>query len=94
MPPLALIVLAGAALLAVTLVLCFRLMVRAISRAIEQRHRALEHILETKEPPEHWPASRRLKKLDKLISYAKNSPFLADEATRLAVALEAYRTAA
>ena len=36
----------GAALLAITLVLCFRVMLAAMTRAVERRHRAMEEILD------------------------------------------------
>ena len=53
------LILVGAALLAVTLVLCFRFMLTATTRAIESRHRAMESILNTRRPPDAWTSRWR-----------------------------------
>jgi len=83
-------ILIGAALLAVTLVICFRLMLTAITRAVERRHRAMEEILETRRPPDAWVAGgapdrakrRALRELDQLIDYAEHSRLVESEETR------------
>ena len=83
-------ILIGAALLAITLVLCFRVMFTAMTRAVERRHRAMEAILETRRPPEAWVAReppdrakrRALRELDRLIDYAEHSRLVESEETR------------
>lgn len=85
-----LLVLVCAALLAVTLVLCFRLMLVAMTRAIERRHRAMETILESRRPPDAWLAGqspekakrRSLRRLDRLIDYARHSRLVESDETR------------
>lgn len=84
------LILVGAALLAVTLVLCFRLMLAAMTRAVETRHRAMERILDTRRPPEAWTAGispdkaqrRALRRLGRLIAYARHSRLVENEDTR------------
>ena len=48
------LILAGAAIFAVVVVACYRLMLSMTARAIEVRHRAMEEILATGRPPGSW----------------------------------------
>lgn len=88
----------------VLLRITYAIVTKSIGSYIERKHRAMEHILDTRRPPPQWlshqpkPAAAAkaacLKRLDRLLRYTRGSALVADEQTRteLTDAMHAIRS--
>ena len=91
------LILSSAVVLGVIAAASCRLAIHVLAKTVEERHREMDHVFETRRPPAKWlrPATAELgrkahecakraclKRLDALLAYARRTVTVADEESR------------